>query len=89
MVKDLQCAWLMLLHCAAATSSDPSDLQPQNNSQEPTTKVFCSVWPDLGQCTEAVRVGDSSTPAGRHGFNQCDKHEGDQRIGAVGLTVCP
>ena len=27
------------------TSSDLSDLQPQNNSQEPTTKVFCNVWP--------------------------------------------
>ena len=35
-----------------------------------------------------VRVGDSSSPFGRHGFDQCDTHE-DRLIGAVGLIVCP
>ena len=31
-----------------------------------------------------ARVGDSSTPVGRHGFDQCDTHKGINALGKLG-----
>ena len=97
MVKDLQCAWLILLHCAAARANyqfrsvrSSATRTIRKNPDEGVLQGLATILgTDLGQCAKAVReLVTLPLWLGGMGLNQCDTHKGAAHW-AVGLTVCP